>query len=132
MLAKSMCIAMYLREHASLFDLIFYLPLEDVFSSMTSLFTHDVAHCVRHSFRPKTNNQPFNVFESYVQLSKSLQKWDVILEKNKIEGTPILKLAMHIKFLRYRIFSSCVMHKKNYVHLILQIRSKANDVIKIA
>ena len=38
----------------------------------------------------------------------------------------------HIKFLRYRIFSSCVMHKKNYVHLILQIRSKANDVIKIA
>ena len=38
----------------------------------------------------------------------------------------------HIKFLRYRIFSSCVMHKKNYVHLILQIWSKANDVIKIA
>ena len=34
--------------------------------------------------------------------------------------------------MRYRIFSSCVMHKKNYVHLILQIRSKANDVIKIA
>ena len=34
--------------------------------------------------------------------------------------------------MRYRIFSSCVMHKKNYVHLILQIQSKANDVIKIA
>ena len=43
-----------------------------------------------------------------------------------------LDFCYHIKFLRYRIFSSCVMHKKNYVHLILQIRSKANDVIKIA
>ena len=42
------------------------------------------------------------------------------------------KSSIHIKFLRYRIFSSCMMHKKNYVHLILQIRSKANDVIKIA
>ena len=44
----------------------------------------------------------------------------------------VFRCPMHIKFLRYRIFSSCVMHKKNYVHLILQIRSKANDVIKIA
>ena len=38
----------------------------------------------------------------------------------------------HIRFLRNRMFSSCVMHKKNYVHLILQIPSKANDVIEIA
>ena len=32
--------------------------------SMTSLLTHDVAHSTRHSFRPKTNNQPFKKFLS--------------------------------------------------------------------
>ena len=49
---------------------------------MTSLLTHNVAHCTRHSFRPKTNN-PLKNFESWVQLSKSRQKLDVILE-NKV------------------------------------------------
>ena len=56
--------------------------------------------------------------------------------KRSYSESPLLwsspRITVHIKFLRYRIFSSCVMHKKNYVHLTLQIRSKANDVIKIA
>ena len=32
--------------------------------SMTSHLTHDVAHSTRHSFRPKTNDQPFKKFLS--------------------------------------------------------------------
>ena len=32
--------------------------------SMTSRLTHDVAHSTRHSFSPKTNNQPFKKFLS--------------------------------------------------------------------
>ena len=32
--------------------------------SMTSLLTHNVAHSTRHSFRPKTNNQPLKKFLS--------------------------------------------------------------------
>ena len=32
--------------------------------SMTSLLTHNVAHSTRHSFRPKTNNQPIKKFLS--------------------------------------------------------------------
>ena len=35
-----------------------------VFISMTSLLTHTVAHSNRHSFRPKTNNQPLKKFLS--------------------------------------------------------------------
>ena len=31
---------------------------------MTSLLTHNVAHSTRHSFRPKTNNQPLKKFLS--------------------------------------------------------------------
>jgi len=50
-------------------------------STMKILLTHNVAHSTRHSFRPKTNNQPIKkVFKSYVQLIKSRQKLDVILE----------------------------------------------------
>ena len=32
--------------------------------SMTSLLAHNVAHSTRHSFRPKTNNQPLKKFMS--------------------------------------------------------------------
>ena len=39
--------------------------------SMTSLLTHTVTHSTRHSFRPKTNNQPLKIFKSCGQLSKS-------------------------------------------------------------
>ena len=53
-------------------------------TSMTSLLMHTVAHSTRHSFRPKTNNQPLKkVFKSCGQLSQSRQKLDVILE-NKV------------------------------------------------
>ena len=31
---------------------------------MTSLLTHNFAHCTMHSFRPKTNNQPIKKFLS--------------------------------------------------------------------
>jgi len=51
-------------------------------NSMTSLLTQNVAHSTRHSFRPKTNNQPLKKFLS-LALSKSCQKLDVILE-NKV------------------------------------------------
>ena len=30
--------------------------------SMTTLLTHTVAHFIRHSFRPKTNNHPIIIF----------------------------------------------------------------------
>ena len=30
--------------------------------SMTTLLTHTVAHFIRHSFRPKTNNHPITIF----------------------------------------------------------------------
>ena len=33
-------------------------------TSMTLLLTHNVAHSTRHSFRPKTNNQPIKKFLS--------------------------------------------------------------------
>ena len=33
-----------------------------LYVSMTSLLTHTVAHSTRHSFRPKTNNQPLKKF----------------------------------------------------------------------
>ena len=51
---------------------------------MTSLLTHNVAHFTRPSFRPKTNTSPIKKFLSLEgQLSKSHQKFDVILE-NKV------------------------------------------------
>ena len=31
---------------------------------MTSLLTHTITHSTRHSFRPKTNNQPLKKFLS--------------------------------------------------------------------
>ena len=36
----------------------------NVETSMTSILTHNVAHSTRHSFRPKTNNQPIKKFLS--------------------------------------------------------------------
>ena len=54
--------------------------------SMTSLLTHTVAHFTRHSFRPKTNNQPLKkFFKSCGQLSKSRQELDVILENKVVQ-----------------------------------------------
>ena len=52
---------------------------------MTSPLTHNVAHSTRHSFRPKTNNQPKKVFKSCLQLSKSRQKLDFILENKVVQ-----------------------------------------------
>merc|ERR1712051_833755 len=41
---------------------------------MTSLLTHNVAYSTRHSFRPKTNNQPIKKFLS---LAFSFQKMSI-------------------------------------------------------
>ena len=37
---------------------------KDEKDGMTSLLTHDVAHSTRHSYRPKTNNQPIKKYLS--------------------------------------------------------------------
>ena len=60
--------------------------------SMTSLLAHNVAHSTRHSFRPKTKNQPFN--ESFMQLSKSCQKFDIILEKKWFKNWSLQKMSI--------------------------------------
>ena len=41
-----------------------HLNVNYVIISMTSLLMHNVAHSTRHSFRPKTNNQPLKKFLS--------------------------------------------------------------------
>ena len=45
--------------------------------SMTSLLTHTVAHSTRHSFRPKTNNQPLKKFLSLAVSCQKLQNSDI-------------------------------------------------------
>ena len=73
----------YLHEHEITIS-PFNFQARYINNSMTSLLTHNVPHSTRHSFRPKTNNQPLKkVFESYLQLSKRLKKLDIILE-NKV------------------------------------------------
>ena len=47
---------------------------------MTSLLTHNVAHPTRHSFRPIKK-----FFKSCVQLSKTRQKLDVMLENKVVQ-----------------------------------------------
>jgi hypothetical protein len=38
-----------------------------VYTSMTTLLTHTVAHSTKSSFRPKTNNQPLKKFLSLAE-----------------------------------------------------------------
>ena len=48
----------------------------NVETSMTSILTHNVAHSTRHSFRPKTNNQPIKKFLSLaVSYVKVVKNW---------------------------------------------------------
>ena len=54
----------YLYTAANVYP-FFWIRLPILLStSMTSLLTHNVAHSTRHSFRPKTNNQPMKKFLS--------------------------------------------------------------------
>ena len=43
---------------------LYYYTVYSIYDSMTFLLTHNVAHSTRHSFRPKTNNQPIKKFLS--------------------------------------------------------------------
>ena len=47
-------------KHSKAFD----FEGKPLLANMTSLLTHNVAHSTRHSFRPRTNNQPIKKFLS--------------------------------------------------------------------
>ena len=62
-----------------------------IHTSMTSLLTYNVAHFTRHSFRPKTINQPLKKFLSLEFASKSRKKLDVILENKVVKEVKFSK-----------------------------------------
>ena len=49
---------------------------------MTSLLTHDVTHSTRHSFRFKTNNQPFWLL--ILDLKEGLVEWATVCVKSEV------------------------------------------------
>ena len=61
--------------------------------SITSLLTHTVAHSTRISLRRAQNQQPahYKEFKSCCQLSKSHQKFDIVLENKVVKKFKLSK-----------------------------------------
>ena len=70
-----------------------YVVLMYLFTSMTSLLTHTVAHSTRPSFRLKTNNQPLKKFLSLAV------SWVKVVKDGKI-------LTFKVNFLCKKLYES--------------------------
>ena len=74
--------------------------------SMISLLMHNVAHSPRHSFRPKTNNQPIKKFLSLAFSCVKVVKLDVILENKVVQKLKFSKNVNNKRchILRWKFF----------------------------
>ena len=67
----------------------------NISSSMTSLLTHNVVHSTRHSFWPKTNNQPFKTFLSLAfSWVKVVKNWTSFLKKKWFQNWSFQKMSI--------------------------------------
>ena len=73
--------------------------------SMTSLLTHNVAHSTRHSFRPKTNNQPIKKFLSLAV------SWVKVVKNGKI-------LTFKVNFLCQKLSESFYFFSSKNIILV--------------
>ena len=96
-------------------------------SSMTSIFMHTVAHSTRHSFWPKTNNQPLKINFKVNFLRQKFFR--IILKKIFIEeyyfrGTFfVIDILWKIQFLNCLIFLNDVQFLTTFTQLTARLKT---------